>query len=256
MGQFYEEIPEFLISWIEQQKVFWVATAPLTGDGHVNVSPKGYDGTFHIVNSRKVWYEDLSGSGIETISHLRENGRITILFNAFEGPPRIARLFGTGTFYEFGTPEYDSLLPPGKRRPGSRAVIIVDVHKVGTSCGFAVPFFDYVRPRPKLLEYYDKREAHDLVEEVDGKCEATPPDGLKEYWARKNSKSIDGLPGLTTAPQSNASHVHCSVEDGISNSQPNRNPQFHASGLGDWKLAVGFSIGVVASAVFGKLAAL
>lgn len=119
MGQFYEEIPTFLVSWIHEQKMFWVATAPLSETAHVNVSPKGFEGTFHIASPTKVWYEDMSGSGtytpllflfrrtsstdyrirragVETIAHLRENGRITILFTAFEGPPRIARLFGTG----------------------------------------------------------------------------------------------------------------------------------------------------------------
>lgn len=113
MGKFFDEIPEFLVSWIQKQQVFYVASAPLDANGHVNVSTKGCDGAFHIVNARKVWYEDLTGSGmpsiavayrlilstvlgVETISHLRENGRITILFNAFEGPPRIVRLFGKG----------------------------------------------------------------------------------------------------------------------------------------------------------------
>lgn len=118
MGQFYTEIPSFLIPWIKQQKMFWVATAPLSETGHVNVSPKGFNGTFHIVDQNKVWYEDMSGSGMttfscanlyirahligslgaETVAHLRENKRITVMFNAFEGPPRIVRLFGTGIF--------------------------------------------------------------------------------------------------------------------------------------------------------------
>jgi hypothetical protein len=122
MGQFFDEIPENIIPWIQKQQMFWVATAPLTPSGHVNVSPKGYDDTFFIIDSHRVWYEDLSGSGMslsskigqtvvldrhtflveckgnETISHLRENGRITIMFNAFEGPPRIVRLFGTGDY--------------------------------------------------------------------------------------------------------------------------------------------------------------
>jgi len=109
MGAFYDEIPSFLVPWINAQKIFWVATAPLSEDGHVNVSPKGFENTMHVVlkevdtdgekkaTSNAVWYEDLTGSGVETISHLRENGRITIMFTAFEGPPRIVRLFGTGT---------------------------------------------------------------------------------------------------------------------------------------------------------------
>ena len=120
MGQYYDHIPGFLIPWINAQKIFWVATAPLSESGHVNVSPKGFERTMNVVldesedgqqleagpdgdddrlrkaTSSHVWYEDLTGSGVETISHLRENGRITVLFTAFEGPPRIMRLFGTG----------------------------------------------------------------------------------------------------------------------------------------------------------------
>lgn len=131
MGHSVDEIPNYVMEWIPKQHVFWVASAPLTADGHVNISPKGIDGTFHVVNSRQVWYEDLSGSGAfstiqlcyktcilrcipilgaETISHIRENGRITILFNAFDGPPRIIRLYGKGNiepvlhFLCFGSP--------------------------------------------------------------------------------------------------------------------------------------------------------
>lgn len=123
MGKHYDHIPANIVSWIQDQKIFYVATAPLLEDGHVNVSPKGYSDTFHIVpdededvsesnaknieegsgkkvvgKSRAVWYEDLTGSGVETISHLKENGRITIMFVAFEGPPQLVRLFGTGAF--------------------------------------------------------------------------------------------------------------------------------------------------------------
>jgi hypothetical protein len=114
MGQFLEELPQYLIEWILKQQMFWVASAPLSPDGHVNLSPKAIEGTFHVANSRRVWYEDLSGSGIvslvgavpsianrtsqgaETVSHIRENGRVTILFHAFEGPARIVRLYGKG----------------------------------------------------------------------------------------------------------------------------------------------------------------
>jgi hypothetical protein len=96
MGKYYDSIPSFLNTWLTNQKIFWVATAPLSESGLVSVSPKGVEGTFHIVNENRVWYEDLTGSGVETVSHVRENGRITILFNAFEGPPRIVRLYGRG----------------------------------------------------------------------------------------------------------------------------------------------------------------
>ncbi|KAF9462487.1 hypothetical protein BDZ94DRAFT_1127514, partial [Collybia nuda] len=207
MVVFYDNIPDFLATWIPQQKLFWVASAPLTADGYVNVSPKGVEGTFHLVNANKVWYEDISGSGVETIAHLRENGRITIMFSAFEGPPRIARLFGTGTVYEYGTPEYEALLPPGKRQVGSRSVIMMDVRKVSTSCGYAVPFYTYNSQRTRLLEFFRRKEAADIEAEAGlepAECTAPPrpENGLKQYWVAKNSTSINGLPGVKSAPQS------------------------------------------------------
>ncbi|VDB85090.1 unnamed protein product [Peniophora sp. CBMAI 1063] len=187
MGKTYTYIPEDLIDWAEKQKAFWVATAPLDGEGHVNVSPKGVEGTFHVVDKNRVWYEDLTGSGAETVSHLRENGRITILFQAFDGGPRILRLFGRGTVHEFGTPEYELLLPPGKRQPGSRAAIVVDVHRVGTSCGWGVPFYQYVGPRDTLTNFGVKMEKNEGA-------------ALKKYWNDTNVRSVDGLPSLQTAP--------------------------------------------------------
>ena len=96
MGQFFDSCPDNLFSWIRKQHIFFVATSPLSSTGHVNVSPKGAFDCFHLVDANKIWYEDLTGSGNETISHLRENGRITVMFVAFEGPPRIVRFFGTG----------------------------------------------------------------------------------------------------------------------------------------------------------------
>ncbi|KAF9004551.1 hypothetical protein BDQ17DRAFT_1354206 [Cyathus striatus] len=212
MGQFFEEIPSSQISWIKQQKVFWVATAPLAEDGHVNVSPKGYDQTFHIVDSQRVWYEDLSGSGTETIAHLRENRRITILFVAFEGPPKLVRLFGKGTVHEFGTPEYEEFVPIEKRLAGSRAVIVVDVHKVGTSCGFSIPFFDYRCERMKHVTMGATFELKDIAHEAS--CSNIPEgqpkpkgQGLKHYWELNNLKSIDGLPALESAHNSEVGFI-------------------------------------------------
>ncbi|KAJ2923389.1 hypothetical protein H1R20_g13705, partial [Candolleomyces eurysporus] len=258
MGQYYDHIPGFLIPWINAQKIFWVATAPLSESGHVNVSPKGFERTMNVVldesedgqqleagpdgdddrlrkASSHVWYEDLTGSGVETISHLRENGRITVLFTAFEGPPRIVRLFGTGKVYEFGTPEYDTFLPPEKRQPGSRAVIWVDVHKVGTSCGYSIPFFTYKAPRMRLHTFFINKEQQDfdyscqqlssssspvsvsdssssmvvvskqdsttLSDSTSSSSPKLPPEGqgIKNYWKLKNLNSQDGLPGLLFA---------------------------------------------------------
>ncbi|KAF7979858.1 hypothetical protein HWV62_40617 [Athelia sp. TMB] len=194
MGKFFDDIPSFLVPWLAEQEMFWVATAPLAG-GHVNVSPKGVRGCFHYVSPTRVWYEDLTGSGIETIAHLREEGnaRITIMFSAFQGPPRIARLFGTGTAHEYGTPEYDALLPAHTRKPGSRAAIVIDVHKVGTSCGYAVPLYAFQAHRTRLLDYFARCEERDRVEQG-------PADkGLRAYWLEKNMQSIDGLPTLASA---------------------------------------------------------
>jgi len=205
MGQFFDEIPPSISQWIQQQKMFWVATAPLAEDGHVNISPKGTLGTFHVADYQTVWYEDLTGSGCETISHLRENGRITVMFHAFDGPPQIVRLFGKGTVYEFGTPEYEELLPVSKRQAGSRAVIMVDVHKVGSSCGFSIPFYDFRSDRMKLHIMAANKELQDISAESCLTAPAEPPrprTGLKGYWFKHNMRSIDGLPALESAYES------------------------------------------------------
>ena len=122
------------------------------------------------------------------------NGRVTIMFVAFTGPPRILRLFGTGKVYERGSPEFSKLLPDGDERilPGTRAVIWVDIHQVGTSCGFSVPYYDYTGERLILDEFYQKHE----VTEPD---EQGIPVKLRDYWNLKNSYSIDHLPGLNNA---------------------------------------------------------
>ncbi|KAI0638781.1 hypothetical protein C8Q77DRAFT_1213548 [Trametes polyzona] len=196
MGKFYDSIPPELIPWLLKQEVFWVATAPLSPEAHVNVSPKGVRDSFHVISPTRVWYQDLTGSGVETISHLRENGRITLMFSAFEGPPRIVRLFGTGTVHEFGSPEYDALITPETRRPGSRSAIVIDVHKVGSSCGYAVPYYEFKGHRQVLLDYFTAREHADQRDPS-----AHAEKGLKAYWEEKNTRSIDGLPGVTIAPK-------------------------------------------------------
>ncbi|KAH0579281.1 hypothetical protein J132_09963 [Termitomyces sp. J132] len=208
MVKYYDSIPDFLLPWIEKQKMFWVATAPLTGDGLVNVSPKGMTGTFHIINTNKVWYEDLTGSGIETVAHVRENGRITVLFHAFEGPPRICRMYGRGTVHEFGTPEYDQLLPLEKRKVGSRSIVMLDIFKVGISCGYAVPLMEYKGERNRLVLDLYKAEVADVDAEKDldlSSPSSEPPlptTGLKRYWSFRNDTSLDGLPGMLVGHQS------------------------------------------------------
>jgi hypothetical protein len=160
MGQYFETIPPSLVKWILDQKVFWIATAPLSPSGHVNISPKGGQ-NFGVVDEKTFWYMDITGSGIETISHLREpgNGRVTVMFNAFEGPPRILRIWGNGRVLENDSPEFKAFVAKHdvKTIPGTRSIIVVDIHQVGTSCGFAVPFFDFKEFRPTLNDFWRKK---------------------------------------------------------------------------------------------------
>jgi len=186
MGKFYDHLPDNLVEWARQQRMFWVATAPLSKDGHVNLSPKGCGLNFMSIDNKRVIYEDLSGSGIETISHIRENQRITLLFHAFEGPPRLCRIFGTGSYHEFGTLEYEAYLPEQKRSPGSRAIICIDIHKVGTSCGFGIPLYDYKADRPTLNNWAS------VLEKPDARAGST----MHDWWRDECTKSIDGLPAL------------------------------------------------------------
>lgn len=161
MGVFYETIPDSLVPWILAQKMFCVATAPLSGRGHVNISPKG-GAYFGVLDKQTFWYLDLTGSGSETIAHLYEpgNGRITIMFNAFEGPARILRLFGKGRVLENGTGAFDTFVKKHDVQllPGARAIVLVDVHQVGTSCGFSVPFYEFKEFRNTLNEYFEKKD--------------------------------------------------------------------------------------------------
>ncbi|KAF9408169.1 hypothetical protein BGZ94_002425 [Podila epigama] len=185
MGEYYDIIEEKLIEWIKKQKIFFVASAPLDANGKVNVSPKGYD-ALRVINQNKVCYLELTGSGAETQSHVDENGRITIMFCAFEGGPRITRLWGRGRVARVDTPEFNTLLESHYRdsdlyeTKGKRAIIVVDVYKVGTSCGFAVPYMEYKGDRPALVNYWKSKSEKDV----------------HEYWVRKNTFSLDGLPSM------------------------------------------------------------
>ena len=182
MSAVYDELNEALIGFIRRQKLFFVATAPLSAEGSVNVSPKGYD-SLAILDSRTVAYLDLGGSGIETHAHVRENGRITLMFCAFEGPANIVRIYGQGetcSFDEPGFAEKMTLFPAFER---ARGVITIRIDRVSESCGWGVPFFDYKGERDQLRRWVDARP-HD------------------EWAARRfesNAVSLDGLPGLTPA---------------------------------------------------------
>jgi Pyridoxamine 5'-phosphate oxidase len=176
MAASFSEIAPDLAEWMQEQPLFFVATAPK--DGHVNVSPKGYD-TFRVLGPRRAAYLDLTGSGIETIAHLRENGRITVMFCAFAGNPRIARIHGSGRVHELGTDGYDALAPAFADLPGARAIIEIDADRISTSCGYAVPLMDLVEDRDRL-EQWAVAKGHD---------------GLVAYRETKNATSIDGRPG-------------------------------------------------------------
>ena len=180
MGKTYDEITPDLAAWIARQRVFFVATAPLKADGLVNCSPKGLD-TLRVLGPRAVAYLDLTGSGIETVAHLRENGRIVLMFCAFEGPPKILRLHGRGTVVTPADPAFADLRPRfGPQQPGERSLVHVGVTRISTSCGFGVPRYDFAGERDQLTRY------------AQSKGQA----GLAEYRAKKNAWSVEGLPGL------------------------------------------------------------
>ncbi len=179
MARVLDAITDELAAFIAAQRVFFVATAPTDG-GHVNLSPKGLD-TFAVLDPNTVAYLDLTGSGVETIAHLRENGRITFMFCAFDGKPNIVRLYGRGEVLPTGEPEADALLPRFGEYPGARSVIRVQVDRVSTSCGYGVPLLGYEGERDQLTTWADRRG----------------PDGLVAYREEKNAVSIDGLPGLS-----------------------------------------------------------
>ena len=181
MARVLDAITDELAAFIAAQRVFFVATAPTDG-GHVNLSPKGLD-TFAVIDPNTVAYLDLTGSGVETVAHLRENGRITIMFCAFDGKPNIVRLYGRGEVLPLGEPEAEALLPRFGEYPGARSVIRVQVDRVSTSCGYGVPLLEYEGERDELMKFAERRG----------------PDGLVEYRAEKNAASIDGLPGLSAS---------------------------------------------------------
>ncbi len=174
----YESINPALQAWIAEQKIFFVATAPLSRDGHINCSPKGAD-TFRVLGERAVAYLDLTGSGAETIAHLRENGRIVIMFCAFDGAPKIVRLHGVGKVVYPDEEAFVGLSGSFSMHPGARAIVSVAVDRVSDSCGFAVPFFEFVGPRDGLDRWTEKQG----------------PEKLAAYRESKNRVSIDGLPG-------------------------------------------------------------
>lgn len=184
MGKIYERIDADLAQWLTAQPLFVVGTAPLDADGLVNVSPKGLAGTFAVLDGSTVAYLDLTGSGVETIAHLRQNGRIVLMFMALDGRPNIVRLHGRGEVVLPADPRFDEMLPRFSQHPGVRSIIVVAVQRIADTCGYAVPKLDFAGDRDVL----------DLSNAKRGSA------GLLRYQADKNSTSLDGLPGLPTTP--------------------------------------------------------
>lgn len=179
MGKVYEAIDERISELIEAQHLFFVATAALSAEGSVNLSPKGLD-SFAILGPHSVAYLDLVGSGAETIAHLRENGRITILFCCFEGPPRLLRLYGRGEVFEPGDEGFDALLSRFPEYPGIRSIIRVSVTRIADSCGFGVPLYRFEGERTQLTAWAERKGEN----------------GLRDYQLQNNRESVDGLPAL------------------------------------------------------------
>jgi len=180
MGKTFNAIDAKLRGFIDQQKMFFVATAPLTPDGHINLSPKGLAGTFAIVDERTIAYLDLTGSGVETIAHLRENARICVMFCAFEGPPRIVRVHGTGDVVEPNDEDFARLRAHFDDYSGVRSIIRVRADRISDSCGYGVPLYDYKGERDQLQRWADRKGE----------------DGVAQYRRDNNAESLDGLPSL------------------------------------------------------------
>jgi predicted pyridoxine 5'-phosphate oxidase superfamily flavin-nucleotide-binding protein len=189
VGREYEAIDDHWRDWIGRQPLFFVGTAPLKDDGHVNVSPKGPGGTLRVLDEHTVAYLDVVGSGAETIAHISENGRIVVMLCAFEGPPKILRLHGRGEVVLAEDPRFDDLLarcafdelgPPEARR----AVVLVHVQRIADSCGYGVP----------LMSYEGERPHHDAWAQK--KLRTGGAEALLDYQRQKNAESLDGLPAV------------------------------------------------------------
>lgn len=182
MGKVFDEIDAALAAWIAEQPMWFVATAPLAADGRINVSPRGHD-SFAVLGPHRVGWVDYTGSGVETIAHLRQNGRICLMFCSFGHRPRVVRLHGRGSVALPGEPAFDEVVARTPEHPSTRAVVTVDVERISDSCGYGVPLMDLVGERDLLRLQAEKKG----------------PEGLAAYRADRNAVSIDGLPGLPGA---------------------------------------------------------
>ena len=175
MAKFYDKIPTRIANFIKQQKMFFVATAPK--EGRINLSPKGMD-SFAIINENKVAWLNVTGSGNETSAHVLENGKMTIMFCAFEGAPNIVRLYGKAEEITPEDTEWEALYKLFTPLPGARQIFLMTVNTAQTSCGMSIPFYEYKGEREQLNAW-----AKEKGEE-----------GVKQYWKDKNMESIDGKP--------------------------------------------------------------
>jgi hypothetical protein len=179
MGKLFDSIDDTLKAWIEAQPMWFVATAPLGAEGHVNVSPRGHD-SFSVLDDHRVAWVDYTGSGVETIAHLQENGRVCLMFCSFDRRPRIVRLHGTGTVSLPGDAAFEEVVALHPGHPSTRAVITVDVTRISDSCGWGVPIMEMTGERDLLRLQAEKKGV----------------EGMAEYRVEKNTRSIDGLPGF------------------------------------------------------------
>ena len=179
MGVIFTELDEGLREFIAAQRVFFVASAPLSASGHINLSPKGLD-SLRILGPRQIAYLDLTGSGIETVAHVRENGRLTLMFCAFQGRARILRLYGRAVIAEPEDDDWERLANQFPVYAVRRSIVLLNIKRIADSCGYGVPLYDYAGERTQLVAWGQRNG----------------PDGVAAYKAKKNQRSIDGLPGL------------------------------------------------------------
>ncbi len=179
MGKIYDAIDDSLKDFIQCQQMFFVATAPLSSEGLVNLSPKGLD-SMRILDDHTVVYADLTGSGIETVAHLKENGRIVLMFCSFEGAPKIVRLHGRGEVIESSHDEFDELRARFPQHVGLRSFIRIHCHRISDSCGWSVPLYEFKEQRSPLVTWAENKGV----------------DGVRQYQQEENRESLDGLPGI------------------------------------------------------------
>lgn len=182
MGKTYDAIDARLRTFIEEQPVFFVATAPLADEGHINLSPKGTKGSLVVIDDETVAYLDLTGSHAETVAHLRENSRITLMWCAFDGPPKVVRLHGRGEPVFRDDARWPDLLHlfPAADAPAIRAIVVVNARRISDSCGFSIPCMDYRSERTLLTEFFERRSEEEHA----------------AYCEQKNGASIDGMPAI------------------------------------------------------------